>query len=112
MQRSFTPTELTSDREDREEDPRLSTKWRSERVGCLSRHVAFSTSSQGTLVNTGDQVYSGTIAGSDPVMIHDDQFRFYRDLLRLEKRAVRPTCSTTYPGTEGQMLPSTSSAPA
>lgn len=31
---------------------------------------------QGTLVNTGDQVYSGTIRGSDPVMIHDDQFRF------------------------------------
>jgi hypothetical protein len=30
----------------------------------------------GTLVNTGDQVYSGTIAGSSPVMIHDDQFRF------------------------------------
>lgn len=30
----------------------------------------------GTLVNTGDQVYSGTIAGSDPVLIHDDQFRF------------------------------------
>jgi hypothetical protein len=29
-----------------------------------------------TLVNTGDQVYSGTIAGSAPVMIHDDQFRF------------------------------------
>ena len=31
---------------------------------------------KGTLVNTGDEVYSGTIAGSDPVMIHDDQFRF------------------------------------
>ena len=31
---------------------------------------------KGTLVNTGDQVYSGTIAGSDPVLIHDDQFRF------------------------------------
>lgn len=31
---------------------------------------------QGTLVNTGDQVFSGTIAGSDPVMIHDDRFRF------------------------------------
>jgi len=31
---------------------------------------------KGTLVNTGNQVYSGTIAGSDPVMIHDDQFRF------------------------------------
>jgi hypothetical protein len=30
----------------------------------------------GTLVNTGDQVFSGTIAGSAPVMIHDDQFRF------------------------------------
>ena len=30
----------------------------------------------GTLVNTGDQVYSGTVAGSEPVMIHDDQFRF------------------------------------
>jgi hypothetical protein len=29
-----------------------------------------------TLVNTGDQVYSGTIAGSAAVMIHDDQFRF------------------------------------
>lgn len=31
---------------------------------------------KGTLVNTGDQVYSGTIAGSEPVMLHDDQFRF------------------------------------
>lgn len=31
---------------------------------------------EGTLVNTGDQVYSGTIAGSAPVMLHDDQFRF------------------------------------
>jgi hypothetical protein len=30
----------------------------------------------GTLVNTGDQVYSGTVAGSLPVMLHDDQFRF------------------------------------
>ena len=30
----------------------------------------------GTLVNTGDQVYSGTIAGSAPVLVHDDQFRF------------------------------------
>ena len=34
----------------------------------------------GTLVNTGDQVYSGTIAGSEPVMIHDDQFRFQVNL--------------------------------
>ena len=30
----------------------------------------------GTLVNTGDEVYSGTIAGSAPLMVHDDQFRF------------------------------------
>ena len=35
----------------------------------------------GTLTNTGDQVYSGTIAGSDPVMIHDDEFRFDVNLL-------------------------------
>ena len=35
----------------------------------------------GTLVNTGEQVYSGTIAGSDPVMIHDDQFRFEVNLV-------------------------------
>ena len=33
-----------------------------------------------TLVNTGDQVYSGTIKGSDPVLIHDDQFRFQVNL--------------------------------
>jgi hypothetical protein len=30
----------------------------------------------GTLVNTGHQVFSGTILGSAPVMIHDDRFRF------------------------------------
>ena len=35
----------------------------------------------GTLVNTGDQVYSGTIAGSAPVMIHDDRFRFEVNLV-------------------------------
>jgi hypothetical protein len=32
--------------------------------------------SKGTLVNTGDQVFSGTISGSEPVMIHDYKFRF------------------------------------
>ena len=31
---------------------------------------------KGTLVNTGNQVFSGTIAGSEPVMIHDSRFRF------------------------------------
>jgi hypothetical protein len=35
----------------------------------------------GTLVNTGNQVFSGTIAGSEPVLIHDDQFRFEVNLV-------------------------------
>jgi hypothetical protein len=39
----------------------------------------------GTLVNTGDQVYSGTIAGSLPVMIHDNRFRFEVNLLTSEE---------------------------
>jgi signal transduction protein with GAF and PtsI domain len=30
----------------------------------------------GTLVNTGHQVFSGTVLGSEPVMLHDDEFRF------------------------------------
>jgi hypothetical protein len=30
----------------------------------------------GTLVNTGHQVFSGTVLGSAPVLLHDDQFRF------------------------------------
>ena len=30
----------------------------------------------GTLVNTGEQVFSGTVLGSEPVLIHDDSFRF------------------------------------
>jgi hypothetical protein len=33
-----------------------------------------------SLVNTGDQVFSGTVAGSDPVMIHDGRFSFHVDL--------------------------------
>ena len=31
---------------------------------------------KGTLVNTGNQVFSGTIKGSRPVMLYDDAFRF------------------------------------
>jgi hypothetical protein len=31
---------------------------------------------QMTLVNTGHQVYSGTVAGSEPVLLFDDEFRF------------------------------------
>jgi hypothetical protein len=34
----------------------------------------------GTLVNTGNQLFSGTIAGSAPVILHDDRFRFEIDL--------------------------------
>ena len=30
----------------------------------------------GTLVNTGRQVFSGTVLGSAPVLIYDDEFRF------------------------------------
>ena len=50
-------------------------------VGSLRGRVLYHITSvfdfvKGTLVNTGNQVFSGTIAGSEPVMIHDDQFRF------------------------------------
>jgi hypothetical protein len=41
---------------------------------------------RGTLVNTGDEVFSGTIAGSAPVMIHDDQFRFEVNLVNGNER--------------------------
>jgi hypothetical protein len=33
-----------------------------------------------TLVNTGTQVFSGTVAGSAPVLLHDDRFHFEVDL--------------------------------
>lgn len=36
--------------------------------------------SAGTLVNTGHQVFSGTVLGSAPVMIYDKWFRFDVDL--------------------------------
>jgi hypothetical protein len=45
--------------------------------GKILYHVTTVIDNQkGTLVNTGDQVFSGTIAGSEPVMIHDSKFRF------------------------------------
>lgn len=34
----------------------------------------------GTLVNTGTQIFSGTIADSAPVILHDNAFRFEVDL--------------------------------
>jgi len=33
-----------------------------------------------TLVNTGTQFFSGTVLGSEPVILHDDRFRFEVDL--------------------------------
>ena len=33
-----------------------------------------------TLVNTGHQVFSGTVLGSAPVLLHDDEFRFEANL--------------------------------
>jgi len=34
----------------------------------------------GTMVNTGQQVFSGTVLGSEPVLLFDDRFRFEVDL--------------------------------
>jgi hypothetical protein len=57
-----------------------------ELTGDLKGRVLYHVTStfdfvNGTLVNTGDQVFSGTIAGSAPVLIHDDQFRFQVNLI-------------------------------
>ncbi len=40
----------------------------------------------GTMVNTGKQVFSGTILGGKPVMIFDDEFRFDVNLFTGEVR--------------------------
>ena len=42
----------------------------------------------GTLVNTGTQFFAGTVAGSGPVILHDDQFRFAVDLGTGETRGT------------------------
>ena len=39
----------------------------------------------GTLVNSGEQVFSGTIAGSEPVLLYDDEFRFEANLVTGEE---------------------------
>jgi hypothetical protein len=54
-------------------------------TGDLDGYLVFHATSRfdfagGTLVNTGTQLFSGTIAGSDPVVLHDDRFRFEVDL--------------------------------
>jgi hypothetical protein len=35
----------------------------------------------GTLINTGNQVFSGTVLGSAPILLHDDEFRVEVDLI-------------------------------
>ena len=62
-----------------------------ELTGGLTGRVLYHVTSvfdfvNGTLVNTGDQVYSGTVAGSAPVLIHDDQFRFEANLVTGQER--------------------------
>ena len=42
----------------------------------------------GTLVNTGTQLFSGTVAGEGPVILHDDTFRFE---VQLESGETRGT---------------------
>lgn len=46
----------------------------------LAQVTSIVDAARGTLVNTGQQVYSGTIAGSPPVMLHDSKFRFELNL--------------------------------
>ena len=50
-------------------------------TGKVLYHVTSTVdSAKGTLVNMGDQVFSGSVAGSDPVMIRDSKFRFEANL--------------------------------
>jgi hypothetical protein len=53
--------------------------------GDLSGHLLYHPTSviddaRRTLVNTGTQIFSGTVLGSEPVILHDDRFRFEIDL--------------------------------
>ena len=50
---------------------------RGDLIGKVLYHVtSISDDAKGILVNTGDQVFSGSVAGSEPVMIGDSKFRF------------------------------------
>jgi hypothetical protein len=54
-------------------------------TGDLSGYILYHPTSTfdfaaGTLANTGVQFFAGTILGSDPVVLHDDAFRFDVDL--------------------------------
>lgn len=45
----------------------------------LYQPYGVTNTNKGTLVNTGNQVFSGTVKGSRPVMLFDDAFRFEVD---------------------------------
>jgi hypothetical protein len=54
-------------------------------IGDLNGTILFNPTSvfdfaNGTLLNTGTQFFSGTAAGSEPVILYDDSFRFEIDL--------------------------------
>ncbi len=56
-----------------------------ELTGDLHGYVLYHVTSEfdyshGRLVNTGKQFFSGTVAGSAPVVMYDDEFRFEIDL--------------------------------
>jgi hypothetical protein len=71
-----------------EEIPRGVRKYVTETVelfGDLNGRVLYQPVSsfyldEGKLVNRGNQVFSGTVLGVGPVMLHDDAFRFEVDL--------------------------------
>lgn len=46
----------------------------------LYHPVSTTDLSAGTLINTGHQVFSGTVLGSAPVLLYDDRFEFRIDL--------------------------------
>ena len=54
-------------------------------TGDLEGHLLYHPTSMfdfvaGTLVNTGTQIFSGSVLGSEPVILHDDRFVFEVDL--------------------------------
>lgn len=68
-----------------------------ELTGDLSGYILYHPVSvfdyeAGTLVNTGTQFFSGTVAGSAPMVLHDDEFRFDVNL------ATGATTGTVYLG--------------
>lgn len=46
----------------------------------LYHPVSVIDNARGTMTNTGTQIFSGTVLGSEPVLLHDDRFRFVVDL--------------------------------